>query len=110
MPRDEHGPARPAGSVELTETGGRVRFWVRVKVRASKSRVVRIAEGKLEVAVAAPPVDGAANEELVRALAAALGVAKTRIEIAAGAASRNKLVSIGGLTAADVQMRLVAML
>ena len=48
---------------------GELRLKVRVKPRASKSRVLGTRDGVLEVAVAAPPVDGAANEELVRTLA-----------------------------------------
>ena len=90
----------------LTESGGGVRFAVRVKLRASKSRVVGVTNGKLEVAVAAPPVDGAANAELVRTVAAALGTAKTKIGIVSGATSRNKLLSVEGSTAADVRARI----
>jgi uncharacterized protein (TIGR00251 family) len=83
--------------LELTEVGGSVRFWVRVKPRASKSRVLGPKLGKLEVAVAAPPVDGEANEELVRVLSEHLGVGRRAVSIVSGEASRNKLVSVAGL-------------
>jgi uncharacterized protein (TIGR00251 family) len=64
---------------------------VRVKPRASKSRVVGYKDGVLEVAVAAAPVDGAANEELVRTLAEHFDVPKSTIAIVSGQASRLKL-------------------
>lgn len=65
---------------------------VRVKPRASKSRVIGYKDDALEVAVAAPPVDGAANEELVRTLAEHFEVPKSTIEIVSGHGSRVKLV------------------
>jgi uncharacterized protein len=71
---------------------------VRVKVRASKSRVLAYKGAELEVAIAAPPVDGAANEELVRTLAAHFGVAKSTVSIESGASSRSKLVRLASLT------------
>lgn len=84
---------------------GRVRFQVKVKPRASRSAVLGVRDGVLEVAVAAPPVDGAANAELVRTLAAALGVAKSALEIVSGASGKNKLVAVRGLEEADVRSR-----
>ena len=60
----------------------------------------------LEVALAAPPVDGEANSELIRTLAAALGHGKSTIEIVSGAASRSKLVALAGLTEAELLTKL----
>jgi uncharacterized protein (TIGR00251 family) len=73
-----------------------LRLKVRVKPRASKSRVLGMKGDELEVAVAAPPVDGAANLELVRTLAEHYGVAKSAVEIVSGLAGRHKLVRIAG--------------
>lgn len=67
---------------------------VRVKPRASKSRVIGYKDDVLEVAVAAPPVDGAANEELIRTLAEHFDVPKSTITIVSGQGSRLKLVRI----------------
>lgn len=67
---------------------------VRVKPRASKSRVIGYKDDVLEVAVAAPPVDGAANEELIRTLAEHFDVPKSTIAIVSGQGSRLKLVRI----------------
>lgn len=83
-----------------------LRIRVRVKPRASKSRILGIREGVLEVAVAAPPVDGEANSELIRALARVLGLGKSAIEIISGEGSRSKLVSIAGLTEAELRAKL----
>lgn len=92
----------------LSEKDGAVRLAVHAKPRAKKSRIVGPREGALEVALAAPPVDGAANEELLRTLAKALGVRQRDVVLVRGDTSREKLVEIRGLTAAEVRARLSA--
>ena len=72
------------------------------KPRASKTRVLGAENGVLAVAIAAPPVDGAANEELVRALADYFDIPRRRVTIVGGDASRHKKVELAGLSAADV--------
>ncbi len=89
-------------ALQVEQRGSSVRIRVRVKPRASKSRVLGPREGVLELALAAPPVDGEANLELIRTLAAALGCGKSAIEIVSGAGSRSKLVAIAGFTEAEV--------
>jgi uncharacterized protein (TIGR00251 family) len=71
---------------------------VKVKPRASKSAVLGFREGVLEVAIAAAPVDGAANAELVRTLAAHFDVPKRAVVIESGEASRTKRVRIEGIS------------
>ena len=93
-------------AVEIEQRGEALRIAVRVKPRAAKSRVLGFREGALEIAVAAMPVDGAANSELIRTLAATLGCAKSAIEIVSGPGSRSKLLSIVGLTEATLRARL----
>jgi uncharacterized protein len=58
------------------------------------------------VSLAAPPVDGAANSELIRTLAARLGCGKSALEIVTGAGSRSKLVAIQGLTLPELLAKL----
>jgi len=53
---------------------------------------------RVKIRLAAPPVDGAANDELVRFVAEAFGVPKRNIEILSGATSRQKRVRITGAT------------
>lgn len=73
-----------------------VRFAVRLTPRASADRVDGVVEGRLRVRVSAPPVEGAANEALIRLLAAELGVARSAIRLVGGAGSRTKLVEVEG--------------
>ena len=89
-------------ALDVEQRGESLRIRVRVKPRASRSRILGTRDGVLEVSVAAPPVDGAANSELIRTLASALECAKSAIEIVSGPGSRSKLVAIGGVSAAEL--------
>jgi uncharacterized protein (TIGR00251 family) len=93
-------------TIKLIEKDGTVRFEVHAKPRAKKSRIVGPRGEALEVALAAPPVDGAANEELVRVLAEALAVPRRSIEIVRGATSQKKLVAVTGIARDAVAARL----
>lgn len=79
---------------------------VHVKPRASKSRVIGMRGDALDVAVAAPPVDGEANAELVRTLARHFGIAQSRVEIVSGVSGRNKVVRLSGVEDEEVRARL----
>jgi uncharacterized protein (TIGR00251 family) len=81
---------------------------VHAKPRAKTSRITTAAGLSIAVAIAAPPVDGAANEELVAVLATALSIPKSALRLVAGNASKHKVVEIRGLTEADVVARLAA--
>jgi uncharacterized protein len=89
--------------LECTEAAGCVTFRVRVAPRASRTAAAGEHDGALKLRVAAPPVDGAANEELTRFLARALGVAPREVEILSGHSSRTKLVRVRGTTATQVR-------
>jgi uncharacterized protein len=75
-----------------------VRVSVHVQPRASRSEIIGQHGAALKVRLQAPPVDGAANEALVRLLAEALGVSPRSVRVVAGAASRSKTVEIDGTT------------
>jgi len=92
--------------LDVEQRGSALRIRVRVKPRASKSRILPVRDGILEIALAAPPVDGEANAELIRTLAHTLGCGKSAIEIVTGAASRSKLVAIVGLTLDELLAKL----
>src|SRR5882672_3331167 len=89
--------------VDCFEKDGYLVLRVQVVPRASRSEVIGEHNGNLRVRVAAPPVDGAANEELVRTLARCFGVKRAAIEITAGHASKTKQVCVTGLTQLDLQ-------
>ncbi|UCH84946.1 MAG: DUF167 domain-containing protein [Candidatus Latescibacterota bacterium] len=70
---------------------GRIAFTVRVTPRASKSAVVGwTAAGQLKILICAPPVDDAANRELVKLLSKVLSIRKTNISLSSGSHSRTK--------------------
>ncbi|MES1182495.1 MAG: DUF167 family protein [Myxococcales bacterium] len=87
-----------------------VRVTVRAKPRASHSRIARVDGLKVEVALAAPPVDGAANEALIELLAKALSLSKSSLTLVLGQTSKHKVVEITGLSADEVTARLAATL
>lgn len=93
--------------MSLSEKDGFVRFEVHAKPRAKKSRVVGPRGDALEVAIAAPPVDGAANVELLRLLADVLDVPKRDVVLLRGEGATRKLVGVRGLGPADVAARLL---
>jgi uncharacterized protein len=61
------------------------------------------------VRIAAPPENGKANEALVELLAEMLGIPRSSVEISGGHTSRDKTVVVGGLSAAEVEARLVTL-
>jgi uncharacterized protein YggU (UPF0235/DUF167 family) len=65
-----------------------------------------VRNGALAIRLAAPPVDGAANDELVATLANALGLARCDVVLVRGGSSRDKLVEVRGLHPEEVQARL----
>jgi uncharacterized protein (TIGR00251 family) len=82
--------------LKYSETDGTLTFTVQVSPRASRSEIVGEHNGALRVRLAAPPVDGAANEELIRILAQALNVSRKGVRIMAGHTSKTKRVSVVG--------------
>ncbi len=82
---------------------------VRVTPRASQNKITEVMpDGTIKVHIVAPPVDGEANEALIRFLAEVLNIAKTRLEIVAGLSGRDKLVSVIDMDAATVHKRILA--
>jgi uncharacterized protein (TIGR00251 family) len=73
-----------------------------VQPRASKAALGPVMGDRLRVAVTAPPVDGKANEAVVRTLAEALGVPRAAVEIVRGETGRRKTVRLRGVTLATL--------
>ena len=89
--------------IHCAEREGAIVFTVRVVPRASQSGIAGAHDGALRVRVAAPPVDGAANEELARTLARALNVPRRAVEITSGHASKLKQVRVAGADYAKLE-------
>jgi len=93
-------PKSPHRNKEAAES---ITFSIRIQPRASKNEIARMENGGLKIRLTAPPVDGAANEALVRFLADRLSVARSQIEIVSGHTSRNKIVRISCADRADTE-------
>lgn len=85
--------------IDIFEKDGSIVIMVRVVPRASKTEIAGEIGGAVKVRVASPPVDGAANAELIKLFAKTLGVAKSNVEIVSGHASKTKQIRITGVTA-----------
>jgi uncharacterized protein (TIGR00251 family) len=72
-----------------------VRVYIKVSPRSSKNEVVKISEGEYRVKLTAPPVDGAANEALIKLLSQHFKVSKSEITIVGGKTAKTKMVDIG---------------
>ena len=83
----------------VTAVANGVRVAVRVMPRSPRAAIEGVRDGRLVVRVTAPPVDDAANEAVVAAIADALDVSKRSVRIVTGATSRNKSVEILGVSA-----------
>lgn len=89
--------------IETTFTDGIVRFAVRVQPRAKRNEIVGEHGGALKIRLAAPPIEGRANEALCRFLADCLNVPCAAVKITAGAQSRAKRVEIRGVTPEQIR-------
>jgi uncharacterized protein (TIGR00251 family) len=94
----------PAGWLRPAPDGAIVR--VHVVPRAARSGLAGFHGEALRVRVAAPPREGAANRELLRALAAALGIREGDLGLESGARGREKRVRVRGLGPDEVRARL----
>ena len=79
---------------------------MKVQPRARRDAITGEVGEALKLALTAPPVEGRANEACVEFLAELLGVSRSSVTIAAGHSSRNKLIRVAGLSAAEVRRRL----
>jgi len=83
--------------IPYTETGDGITFKVQVVPRASRSEIVGEHNGALRLRIAAAPVDGAANEALIRTLATGFKVSRSAVQIIAGHGSKVKQLRVSGV-------------
>ena len=88
--------------LRVQETNGRVRLSVRVQPRAARTEIAGIHGDALKVRLTSPPVEGAANEALLKFLAETFAIGRRAVRILAGEHSRSKIVEIEGITARAV--------
>ena len=89
--------------MNLKEHDGAVTFDVLVQPRASRAKVGPLHDGRLKVAVTAPPVDGEANAAVIELIAKTLGVSKSAVEVIAGTSSRRKTIKVRGVARAAIE-------
>ena len=84
---------------DLKET---ITITVRVVPRSSKTEIVGDHDGALKIKLKAPPVDGAANEELIRFLSKHFGVPKANVQIISGLTGRNKRIRLAEVVPSQI--------
>ncbi len=90
----------------LKDTGHGVSIAIKVMPRASRNEIAGVEGESLKVRLTAPPVEGRANDALVRFLAEKLDLPRTNIEIIRGDTARQKIVRVRGVSLAELGERL----
>ena len=90
----------------LTPQGNDVLLSVWISSRATRTRVMGTYNGRLRIQLAAPPVDGRANQALVRFVAETLRISRAQVVIAVGLTSPSKAVRVLGVPAQRVLLAL----
>jgi hypothetical protein len=98
---------RKLDDFNITDAKRGAAFTVRTVTRAQRDEIVGIQEdGTLKIRLTAAPTDGQANAALIKFLAERLGVPESTIEIVAGKETRDKWISVQGISPALVDERL----
>ena len=93
--------------IPIRDTDRGATFAIRVQPRASRNAIAGEMGDALKLALTAPPVEGKANEACVEFFANLLKVPRSSVTIASGESSRNKVIRITGLSAGQVEQRLL---
>jgi uncharacterized protein (TIGR00251 family) len=92
---------------EITSAKSGAAFTVRVVTRSAKTEIAGIQEdGTIKIRLTASPSDGSSNQQLIDFLAERLGVPTSAIDIVAGKDSRDKMISVEGISADHLEARL----
>jgi uncharacterized protein len=90
----------------LKTQGDLTLLYLKIQPRASKSEICDVIGDELKIRIAAPPVESAANEALIRFLAEVLRCPRSALQLVRGAASRHKVVAVRGLPITEIYLRL----
>ncbi len=94
---------------DFTSEGNKVSFWLRIKPRSRRVRLLRDSSGGLCLELTAPPVEGKANQAAIDFLAQSLRLPRSSVELLTGAKSRRKLFRITSNSLAETIARLEAL-
>ena len=95
-----------ASVLPISPTATGVLLRLRVQPRASREEVAGVTADAIRLRLTAPPVDGAANEALIRFLAAKLNVPRSALELVSGRTGRTKVVAVAGVSVEEAARRL----
>jgi uncharacterized protein (TIGR00251 family) len=96
--------------IPIHDTLAGATFQVKVHPRARKNAITGVLGDALKIALTAPPIEGRANDACIGFLAEFLNVPRSSVTIAAGESSRQKLIRVAGVRAAQVEEKLRAIL
>ncbi|HLI62192.1 MAG TPA: DUF167 domain-containing protein [Terriglobales bacterium] len=96
--------------ITIRDTSAGATFQVKVQPRAKRNAITGEVGDALKLALTAPPVEGRANEACIAFLAELLNVPRSSVTIAAGQSARQKVIRVAGMSAAEVQQRLLGKL
>jgi uncharacterized protein (TIGR00251 family) len=89
--------------IEYSEKDRGLTFAVRIVPRASRSEIAGEYNGALRIRIAAPPVEGSANRELIRLLAKKFKLPQNAVAIVSGSASKTKIIHLAGADASRLK-------
>ncbi|HKS71772.1 MAG TPA: DUF167 domain-containing protein [Terriglobales bacterium] len=92
--------------IPIKESASGVTFSIKVHPRARKDAIAGQLGDALKLSLTAPPIDGRANHACIEFFANLLKLPRSSITIASGQNSRNKVIHIAGLSAAELRQRL----
>ncbi|MBZ5510427.1 MAG: DUF167 domain-containing protein [Acidobacteriia bacterium] len=92
--------------IPINDTASGATFAVHLHPRAKKNALTGTLGDALKISLTAPPIEGRANEACIEFFADLLKLPRSSITIAAGQTSRNKVIRVTGLSAAEVERRL----
>ena len=92
--------------IPINESAQGATFAIKVHPRAKKDAITGEVGDALKVSLTSPPVDGRANEACIEFFAKLLKVSRTSVTIAAGQSSRNKIIRVSGMSAAQLRSSL----
>ena len=92
--------------IPIHDTPNGASFAIKVQPRAKRNAISGVVGDTLKISLSAPPLEGRANRACTEFLAEVLDIPRSSITIAAGAATRRKMIRIAGMSAEEVRKRL----
>jgi len=92
--------------VYLKETDQGIEFKVKIQPRASTNEITGTFGDAFKLRITAPPVEGAANEAVIKFLKKLFGVSQGDVTISSGLTSRNKIIRVTGITLSEAKIAL----